>query len=208
MVKVLSFDLCGTLVDCSFADYVWKEGVPRLYAEKHGVPFERAKRTVIEEYDKVGGDDIRYFELEYWFYYFELEGSHHDLVNAYKDMLVVYEEVPEVLERLSKKYTLILASLAHRDLLPLALSGIRSYFDHIFSATSDFSYVRKHQMFYRDIITILSVEPGDVAHIGDDYLYDCEVPRDVGMHAFLLDRTGEEGLKDLREFESRIEELA
>lgn len=207
MVSLLSFDLCGTLIDCSFADYVWKEGVPLLYAQKYGVPFERAKQKVIAEYNEVGGDDIRYFELEYWFSYFNLDGSRHDLVNAYKDMITVYEEVPGVLERLSRKYTLIVTSLAHRDLLPPALSDIGLYFDHIFSATSDFNYVRKHQQFYRDIITALSVDPADVIHIGDDYLFDCEMPMDVGIHAFLMDRTGTSGLKDLREFELEVEQL-
>lgn len=207
MIKILSFDLCGTLVDCSFADYVWKEGVPHLYAEKHGIPFEDAKRRVLAEYDKVGGDDIRYFELEYWFRYLNLDGTPHDLVNAYKEMITVYEEVPEVLERLSKKYTLIVTSLAHRDLLPLALSDIQPYFDYVFSATSDFSYVRKHQKFYSDILAKLSVNPGDVVHIGDDYIYDCEVPRGVGIHAFFLERTGTGSLKDLKEVESKIREL-
>ncbi|MBU7011160.1 MAG: HAD family hydrolase [Theionarchaea archaeon] len=207
MIKILSFDLCGTLVDCSFADYVWKEGVPHLYAEKQGIPFEDAKRRVTAEYDKVGGDDIRYFELEYWFRYLNLDGTPHDLVHAYKEMIAVYEEVPEVLERLSKKYTLIVASLAHRDLLPLALSDIQSYFDHVFSATSDFSYVRKHQKFYSDILGLLSVNPSDVVHVGDDYIYDCEVPRDVGIHAFFLERTGTGELRNLREVESKIREL-
>lgn len=207
MVTVVSFDLCGTLVDCSFADSVWKEGVPRLYAETYGIPVERAKQKVIAEYEKVGGDDMRYFELEYWFCYFGIDRSRHDLVNAYKDMLFIYKEVPGVLERLSKEYTLIVATLAHNDLLPLALSGIRPYFDHVFSATSDFRYVRKDQRFYRDIIAVLSVEPGDVVHIGDDRLYDFKVPRDVGINAFFLDRRGGKGLKDLREYESRIKEL-
>ena len=207
MVKVLSFDLCGTLVDCSFADCVWKEGVPLLYAEKYGIPFEEAKQKVIAEYDRVGGEDIRYFQLEYWFHYFNFTGSHHDLVNAYKEMVTVYEEVPEVLGRLSKKYILIIASLAHRDLIPPALAGIQSYFDRIFSATSDYNYVRKHQRFYSDVVAALSLNPGDVMHIGDDYVADYEVPTSIGMNAFLLDRTGTDGLRNLREFESKVGEL-
>ncbi|MGD2248645.1 MAG: HAD family hydrolase [Candidatus Methanofastidiosia archaeon] len=206
MVRVLSFDVCGTLVDCTFADYVWKEGVPLLYAEKHGIPFVCAKQKVMEEYNKVGGNDIRYFELEYWFQYFNLNGSHHDLVNAYKEMVVVYEEVPDILACLKTEYTLIVASLAHRDLIPVALCDIESNFNHIFSATSDFKYVKKHQKFYREITAILSVDPGDVVHIGDDYVFDYEIPKSIGMHAFLLDRTGQEGLKDLKEFELKIRE--
>jgi FMN phosphatase YigB (HAD superfamily) len=111
------------------------------------------------------------------------------------------------LERLSKRYTLIVATLAHRDLLPPALSGIELYFDHIFSATSDFNYVRKHQRFYDDILAALSLKPVDVVHIGDDYTADYEVPLSLGMYAYLLDRRGKIGLKDLREFESRAGDM-
>lgn len=207
MVKVISFDLCGTLVDCSFIDYVWEEGIPLLYAEKYGIPFEDAKKTVIAAYNDVGGDDIRYYELGYWFHHFGLDGSHLDLLHAYREMVTVYEEVPDVLERLSKEYTLIVASLAHRDLFSLTLSGIRPYFDHIFSATADFSYVKKDQRFYRDITVTLSVEPGDMVHIGDDYIFDCEIPKSIGIYAFFLDRLGAEGLENLKEVESKIREL-
>ncbi|MBU7017718.1 MAG: HAD family hydrolase [Theionarchaea archaeon] len=207
MVKVVSFDLCGTLVDCSFADSVWKEGVSLLYAEKFDVPFQDAREKVIAEYDKVGPHDIRYFQLEYWFRYFHFEKSHHDLIKAYKDTITVYGEVPEVLERLSEKYTLIVATLAHWDLIPPALSSIEPYFDHIFSATSDFNYVGKHQRFYNDVLAVLSLRPGDVVHIGDDYVADYEVPLSIGMYAFLLDRRGKNGLNDLKEFESRVGEL-
>lgn len=178
-----------------------------MYADKYGVPFQDAQDKVIAEYNKVGQDDIKYFQLEYWFHYFNFEKSHHDLVNAYKDAVTIYEEVPEVLERLSKRYTLIVATLAHRDLLPPALSGIELYFDHIFSATSDFNYVRKHQRFYDDILAALSLKPVDVVHIGDDYTADYEVPLSLGMYAYLLDRRGKIGLKDLREFESRAGDM-
>lgn len=210
MVQVISFDVDGTLVDPSFADLVWLEGVPHLYAQQYGIDVERATQTIVKEYDKIGEDDIRWYQLEYWFNRFHLEGSRHDLLNAYKDEITVYEDVFEVLPRLREKYTLIVASNAHRDFLSLTLSSIEMYFDHIFSATSDFKQVRKYQEFYHDVLTLLHVHPNEVVHVGDHYTFDYEVPRQVGIHAFFLDRTGQKGftgeerLKDLREFEEKV----
>ena len=54
MPKIISFDMDGTLVDSEFTDWVWGHGVPTLYAEKVGLPFEEAKALVVKEYLKVG----------------------------------------------------------------------------------------------------------------------------------------------------------
>ncbi|MBU7025603.1 MAG: HAD family hydrolase [Theionarchaea archaeon] len=206
MVTVISFDVDGTLVDSSFADRVWLEGVPHLYAEQYGIPFEIAQQKIIKEYDRIGEEDIRWYQLKYWFNHFRLEGSRYDLLNTYKNEITVYEEVFEVLPRLHKKYTLIVASNAHRDFLSLTLSTIEIYFDHIFSATSDFKRVGKYEEFYREVCRQLNVHPGEVAHVGDHYTFDYEVPRQLGIHAFFLDRTRRKGrgLRNLREFEEEI----
>ncbi len=206
-MKVISFDVDATLVDPSFADFVWLEGVPQLYSEKHDVDFKTAKKRVVEAYEEVGEDDIRWYRLDYWFNVFRLDGSPRDLLQKYKDRIKVYEEVPQVLDSLRKKYTLIVASNAHRDFLSLTLSSIEFYFDHIFSATSDFNQVGKYQNFYREILRFLKVNPQEVIHVGDHRVFDCEVPSSLGIHAFLLDRKGGRGLKDLKEFERKVKEL-
>ncbi len=207
MIKVVSFDVDGTLIDSTFVDLVWLEGVPTLYAEKYNVDFETAQKRVIKEYDNIGEEDIRWYQLDYWFDHFQLEGSHHELLNTYKDKIRAYEEVPSVLNRLSKKYALIVASNAHRDFLSLTLSGMESYFDHIFSATSDFEKVRKFKEFYHGILNQLHVRASEMAHVGDHYTFDYEVPKGVGIHAFFLDRKEGKGLKDLKEFEEKLMEL-
>lgn len=207
MLKVISFDVDGTLVDSAFVDLVWLEGIPELYAKKYHTDFETAKSKVIKEYDKIGEEDMRWYEIDYWFKRFGFRESHRDLLCKYKDNITVYEEVPDVLERLNRKYTLIVASNAHRDFLSLTLSSIGSFFDHIFSATSDFQQVRKHGDFYRRIVEHLQVNPEEVAHVGDHPRFDYEIPLTVGIHAFLVDRTGERGIRNLKEFEKELIEL-
>ena len=50
MAKWISFDMDGTLIDSEFTEWVWGHGIPVLYAEKEGLPFETAKAFVEGEY--------------------------------------------------------------------------------------------------------------------------------------------------------------
>ncbi|MBU6996332.1 MAG: HAD family hydrolase [Theionarchaea archaeon] len=188
MVRVISFDVDGTLVDSSFTEHVWLEGIPQLYANKHSIDMDSAKRIVLEEYEKVGEDDIRWYQLDYWFRRFDLSESPHNLLNKYKHHIAVYEDVIPVLESLSGDYILIVASNAHRDFLSLTLSEIKSYFDYIFSAVSDFNEVRKHENFYWKVCRTLNILPEEMAHVGDHYKFDYKVPSSLGVHAFYLRR--------------------
>ena len=70
MVKFISFDMDGTLVDPVFTDWVWGHGIPTLYAAKMGLPFETAKAIVEGEYRKVGDAAIEWYDIKYWFRFF------------------------------------------------------------------------------------------------------------------------------------------
>ena len=52
-IRVLSFDLEGTLVDDKFSRLVWEEGLPALYAEEKGISLESALKRVMGEYDEI-----------------------------------------------------------------------------------------------------------------------------------------------------------
>jgi len=51
-IKVISFDLDGTLFDTMFVDAVWLEEIPRLYSVKKRVSVVDATKIVKREYDK------------------------------------------------------------------------------------------------------------------------------------------------------------
>jgi len=211
MAKIISFDMDGTLVDPEFTDWVWLHGIPTLYAEKGGLSFEEAKHFVVEEYLKVGEGGIEWYDIKYWFKFFKLEQSWKDLMERYVDKIDIYPDINPLLDRLRGKFPLVLTSNAGREFIDVEMeaTGLRKYFDRIFSATSDFGEVKKTMGFYQRICQILGARPQEIVHVGDHYEFDYLVPRSLGIHAFYLDRSGERKgdfvISDLRDLEKKVQ---
>ena len=203
MIRIISLDMDGTLVNSRFVDKVWMEGMPRLYAEKTGLDFPAAREYVIGEYMKIGSDHLEWYDLKFWIDKFGLSVEKEHLLELYEDEIEVYPEVEEVLELLSQNYELVVTSNAARDFIDIELDGLKCYFRDIFSATSDFREVKKSPLVYGAICAQLDARPIEVLHIGDHYSYDYESALDAGLDALFLDRKGErqgaEVIGDLRE---------
>ena len=200
----------GTLVDPEFTDWVWLHGIPLLYAEKAKIPFEEAKHFVVKEYLKVGEGAIEWYDIKYWFQFFQLEDSWEDLMRQYVDKIKIYPDVNDILDRLKEQFPIILTSNAGREFIDMELeaTGLGRYFDRIFSATSDFGEVKKTAGFYQRICTLLRTQPQEIIHIGDHYEFDYLVPQSLGIHAFYLDRSDERKgdfiIKDLKDLEEKL----
>ena len=213
MTKFISFDMDGTLIAPEFTDWVWGHGIPTLYAEKTGLSFEAAKVFVEKEYQKVGEGSIEWYDIKYWFHFFQLEESWKVLMKQFIDKISVYSDVDHTLEHLKDKFLLVLTTNAGREFIDVEMeaTGLRRYFDRIFSATSDFGEVKKTIRFYRRICQILQANPNEIVHVGDHYEFDYLVPQQLGIDAFYLDRTGQQRgdsiLSDLRDLEKRIQKI-
>jgi len=213
-VKVISFDLDGTLIDYGFVDSVWFEGVPRLYSVKKGVSFDDARKAVKREYDKVGKERIEWYDLHYWMRKFGLNVDEQELLKCFEHRIKTYPEVPKVLEELKQKgFRLIIVTNARREFVELELRKARmeNYFERVFSSTSDFGLVKKTVNLYRRVCSILEVSPQEMIHVGDDRNFDFEVPKRLGILAFYLDRTGkykgERVIHSLEELSKKLQRL-
>jgi putative hydrolase of the HAD superfamily len=212
MIRFISLDMDGTLVNSRFVDLVWMQGMPELYAEKHGLDFNVAKELVVGEYMKIGSDRLEWYNLQYWLDMFELKASPESLLERFEDYIEPYPEVTEALDRLSENYALVVTSNAAREFIEMELSGLEDYFSETFSATSDFREVKKSPLVYGAVCRQLKVKPIEVMHIGDHYSYDYESPLEAGLDALFLDRkgtrSGSEVVGDLREAVEQIDSFA
>jgi len=207
-IRVVSFDMEGTLAETTFSNLIWENDIPRLYAEKHGIGLEAARRHVLEEYRRVGDERIEWYDVSYWFEKLRLQGDWRTLLQKRRSTCSTFPEARGVLERLKRSHELVVISNTIREFLEVQICDLAAFFTRIFSAPSDFGEVKKSAAFYGRICRELDVAPRSVAHVGDHLKFDYEVPRQIGIRAYFLDRSGKaEGdhiVHDLEEFERKV----
>jgi len=155
-IKMLSFDMDGTITDLSFVESVWLEGIPRLFAEKNRISFQEAKAFVKNEYEQSGMDRLEWYDLNHWVGKLNLNFSPSEILNSFQHRIKTFPEVTGALQDLSKKgYRLIILSNARREFLDLELekTGISGFFEQTFSSTSDFGLTKKTTDIYQKSAT-------------------------------------------------------
>jgi len=188
-IELVSFDAEGTLVTPDFSETIWHEAIPALYALKKGLDLAQAKKCITEEYEKIGVHRLEWYDIEYWFNCLDL-GSSEPVIQSCLNKIAHYPEVTEVLSSLVGEYPLIVASGTPLKLLDCLLRDIKPYFVRIFSSISHYRQV-KNPDFYLKICEEMSVKPGQVIHVGDNWQFDFLNARQVGIHALYIDRSGE-----------------
>ena len=207
-IRVVSFDMEGTLIDHSYSKQIWEGDIPALYAEAHGIPLEDARRRVLSEYAEVGEGQPEWYDVGYWWKRLGLPHYWRDLPRRRKGECNVYPDVPRALTRLGKRYPLIISSNTIREFLTIQLECIDYPFSRVFSAPSDFASVKKAPDFYQRICDELEIEPAELAHVGDHPEFDYRAPKLLGVEAYHLDRSrelnGEDIVRDLNDFVERL----
>jgi putative hydrolase of the HAD superfamily len=90
----------------------------------------------------------------------------------------------------------------------LTQTKLRTYFDKVFSSTSDFHTVKKVTDFYAMICKKLNISPLEMIHVGDHKEFDYLSPQKLGITSYYLDRKkntkGQYVVSDLKQFEKKI----
>ena len=143
MLKVVSLDIAGTLIDYYYFDYVWEEIIPQLYAKKRSLSLDVAKDYVLREYDQIGRNDIRWYLPKYWFQRFNLDEDPLEVFRLHTDKIRVYSDTPSILEKLSQNYDLVTASGIPRKIQITIIETLGINFKHLFSSITDLQEVKK-----------------------------------------------------------------
>lgn len=184
-IKVVSFDVEGTLVTPDFSYAVWFEAIPQRYAEKNSINLEQAKKAIEEEYRKVGDQRLEWYDIRYWFEKLDL-GVPDPVMERCCSKVYYYSEVKEVLMSLGEKYKLVVASGSTQEFLKHLLQDIEPYFSEIYSSVTDYRQLKTPE-FYSKICQAMLVEPEQVVHIGDNWQFDFVSPSEIGIQAFHLE---------------------
>jgi len=187
-IKIISFDVEGTLVTTDFSYAIWFELIPGRYAQKHGLTLPDAVAKVKEEYGKVGDQRLEWYDAQFWFNHFGF-GQADIAMEELQPRVSYYHDTDEGLKLLGQGYKLNVASGSPRPFLKHLLRDIEHHFHSIFSSVSDYKKVKKAD-FYQQMCHELGVEPGQVVHVGDNYQFDVIEPASIGINAFYLDREG------------------
>ncbi len=102
--EIISFDLDETLVKRNLIDKFWFEKVPKLYSEKHGLEFEEAIDEVKKSYDKLGPEDVRWYQPGYWSDRFGLDVDLGEVIRGLEGEVEYFEDALDVLNVLSDDY--------------------------------------------------------------------------------------------------------
>ena len=134
---ILSFDLDGTLMKPGFGDKVWLEGLPEIYAETHDLPLKKAQQELLTAYDALGKSRREWYDLSYWIHKLDLSIKPEELLDKFRQYIEPFEEVPNLLKRLSKENDLIISSAAMKPFIFIELktANLYNYFTTFFSAS-------------------------------------------------------------------------
>ncbi len=211
VIKVLSFDLDGTLADLNFEDVIWNREVPLLYSEQYGISLAEAKKIIKTETDAVGDKRLEWYSISYWFKHFKLKAEPERMMEDASRVIKLYPETTEVLSALKPHYKLVVVSNATREFLKfkMRVDGLESYFSKVISLPSDFQQLKSHG--YDRVLKELRVSADQIVHVGDHYDFDYLMPKQSGIRSYYLDRRkkmcGPHVVHSLTEFASRIREL-
>ena len=207
-LKIISFDVDGTLVDLEYNDLIWFKEIPELVAKKKKISFERSLKYVYEEYAKLGEHNLNWYDINYWISYFGLEISPNKIFEKYEPQVQIYPEVIPLLEELKKNFILIVITAMPREFLIPKMKKLEKYFKFSFSALSDFKELKNSEI-YSKISKALKVRPEQILHIGDHWEFDYLAAQKAGMNAIYLDRSntkkGKFIISSLEEVKKKLE---
>ena len=187
-LKIISFDVDGTLVDLEYNDLIWFKEIPELVAKKKKISFEKSLKFVHEEYTKLGEYNLNWYDINYWISYFSLGISPNKIFEKYESQVKIFPEVTLLLEELRKNFILIVITAMPREFLIPKMKKLEKYFKFSFSALSDFKELKNSEI-YSKISKALKVHPEQILHIGDHWEFDYLAARKAGMNAIYLNRS-------------------
>ena len=194
-IKIISFDIDGTLVHPKYNDLIWHRAIPEMVAKKNSLNFNKASNLVQKEYDRIGEKDYRWYDIKFWIQFFQLDIDYKELLKKYEKEIIIFSDVHSTLEQLFKRYQLISITSMPREFMDIKLKSIKKYFQETFSTLSEYKELKNRDTYYH-ISHKLKTNPQQILHIGDHEQLDYIAAREAGWKVLLIDRFYTTGLQE------------
>lgn len=166
-IDTVLLDMDGTLLDLYFDSHLWKEHLPRRFAEQHGLDIDTARQQIGPRIRALEGS-LQWYCLDHWTR--ELGIDIAGLEREVAHLIAVRPHVLAFLQFLrDNAKQVVLATNAHRRSLEhkLARTGLSGYFDHVFSS-HDFGAPKEEQAFWLRLQQARPYQPERTLFIDDN----------------------------------------
>ncbi|SIO04880.1 putative hydrolase of the HAD superfamily [Sulfurivirga caldicuralii] len=182
-IDTVLLDMDGTLLDLYFDWHFWRDYLPRLVAEKEGLPLEAAREKVTRAIEVKQGT-LEWYCTDYWSQVFDLPVAQHK--HDLKHLIRPHAGVETFLQRLrALGKRLALVTNAHRDSLMLKLeqTAIGDHFDTILCA-HDYGMPKEDARIWAAIRRDFSYNPVRTLLI-DDNIHALQTAQQYGIRHLL-----------------------
>ncbi len=187
-LKIITFDLYGTLVD-------WKSAIgnalniikPGMEDEFFNIEYKNVSNLEnFEKYSEILKKSLKKL----------LKDKKIEYDDDYGEMLVrMFSKSPFFadsvlgLMKLKRKFSIGIISNTERDLINITLAGMEDLFDYIVTA-EDTKFYKPNEMAFIEALKIMDVKKDEILHISSYPAYDLETAKKLGIRNMHLNRYG------------------
>ena len=199
-IDTVFLDMDGTLLDLHFDNYFWLQHIPQRYAEKHGMPPERAYQKLMKQFKEREGS-LSWYCIDYWSETLQLDIP--VLKREIQHKIQFRPHVTDFLDLLkTTNKNAVIVTNAHQESIKLKLqfTGLNKWVDRII-CSHDLDCPKEHSEFWHKLQRHQSFSRKSTLLI-DDSLPVLRAARDYGIQHLLtiLQPDSQQPNREINEF--------
>lgn len=188
-IRLLSFDLQGTLSDSAFSDDFWLRLLPELYAHARNLTLDEAKQQLRAQFKEAGKYHRLYYCAQDWLDELLPGTSVFQIRDRLAPKPHLFEDTLSLVNGFSaSRFPLVILSATTHDFIEIELADERRLFKQVYSTLDDFEIPGKPKMAFEEVAKRMGVAPAEILHIGDCSEMDIANAEEAGCKTFFFDK--------------------